>query len=32
MGIKERNEELSDLDITVNGDPTVGRVVVQVDV
>jgi len=32
VGIKERNEELSDLDITVNGDPTVGRVVVQVDV
>jgi len=27
VGIKERNEQLQDLEVTVIGDPTVGRVV-----
>ena len=27
MGIKERNKQLSDLEVIVNGDPTVGHVV-----
>jgi len=28
LGIKETNKQLSDIEVTVNGDPTIGRVVV----